>query len=128
ALCKSAKEGIEAINRLDPEIVFLDINMPEMNGFDMLEQVRNHSFEIVFCTAHDQFAIKAFKFAAINYLLKPVDPDDLKTTIQRIEEKRINISEEQYSLLMQKLNRSSKSAPNRIALTTNEGLIFVETK
>lgn len=128
ALCNSAKEGIDAINRLDPEIVFLDINMPEMNGFDMLEQVKNHSFEIVFCTAHDQFAIKAFKFAAINYLLKPVDPDDLKTTIQRIAEKRINISEDQYSLLMQKLNRSSKSAPNRIALTTNEGLIFVETR
>ena len=58
-----------------------------MNGFDMLEQFDRIPFDVVFCTAYDQFAIRAFKYAALNYLLKPVDPDDLKETIRRVEER-----------------------------------------
>lgn len=127
AMCNTAEKGIEAINRYKPDVVFLDIEMPRMNGFDMLEQVKNLSFEIVFCTAYDQFAIKAFKYAALNYLLKPVDPDDLKITMQRIEEKKTIPSKEQFALLLQHINRPPKLTPSRIALTTGEGLIFVAT-
>lgn len=127
AMCNTAEKGIEAINRHKPDVVFLDIEMPRMNGFDMLEQVKNLTFEIVFCTAYDQFAIKAFKYAALNYLLKPVDPDDLKVTMQRIEEKKAIPSKEQFALLLQHINRPPKATPARIALTTGEGLIFVAT-
>ena len=127
AMCNTAEKGIEAINSHKPDVVFLDIEMPRMNGFDMLEQVKNLTFDIVFCTAYDQFAIKAFKYAALNYLLKPVDPDDLKATMQRVEEKRPALSKEQFALLLQHINQSPKSTPSRIALTTGEGLIFVAT-
>jgi two-component system LytT family response regulator len=127
ALCNSAEMGIEAINRHRPDVVFLDIEMPRMNGFDMLEQFDKLFFDVVFCTAYDQFAIKAFKYSALNYLLKPVDPDDLKATIARIEEKKAIPTKEQFELLLQNINQPVKTTPQRIALTTNDGLIFVPT-
>lgn len=127
AMCNMAEKGIEAIAVLKPDVVFLDIEMPRMNGFDMLERVKNLSFEVVFCTAYDQFAIKAFKYAALHYLLKPVDPEDLKATIRRVEEKRALPSREQFTLLLQHINPPQKSTPSRIALTTGDGLIFVAT-
>src|SRR4030095_9158328 len=125
-MCNAASKGIEAINQYKPDLVFLDIEMPHMNGFDMLEQFDKLFFDVVFCTAYDQFAIKAFKYSALNYLLKPVDPDDLKETIRRIEERRSTPTRDQLELLMQGI-RSQKPTANRIALTTNDGMIFVST-
>lgn len=127
AMCNSATQAIEAINKYKPDLVFLDIEMPKMNGFDMLEQFDKLTFDIVFCTAYDQFAIRAFKYSALNYLLKPVDPDDLKATIERIEEKRTVPTKEQFELLLQNIHQPAKTTPRRIALTTNDGLIFVPT-
>ena len=127
AMCNSSEQGVEVINRLRPDIVFLDIEMPNMNGFDMLEKFDRLFFDVVFCTAYDQFAIKAFKYSALNYLLKPVDPDDLKMTIRRIEEKRSSPTREQFDLLLQTMKQGSKTTPQRIALTTGDGLIFVPT-
>lgn|SRR3990170_3669746 len=128
AMCNAASKGIEAINKYKPDLVFLDIEMPHMNGFDMLEQLDKLSFDVVFCTAYDQFAIKAFKYSALNYLLKPVDPDDLKETIRRIEEKKSSPSKEQIDLLFQNIKQTAKPAVQRIALTTGDGMIFVPTK
>jgi two-component system LytT family response regulator len=127
AMCNSAEQGIEAINRLRPDVVFLDIEMPRMNGFDMLENFDKLFFDVVFCTAYDQFAIRAFKYSALNYLLKPVDPDDLKATINRIEERKSIPTREQFDLLIQNMKQQTRSTPQRIALTTNDGLIFVPT-
>lgn len=127
AMCNSAEQGIDAINKYKPDVVFLDIEMPKMNGFDMLEQFDKLFFEVVFCTAYDQFAIKAFRYSALNYLLKPVDPDDLKATIGRIEERKTLPTREQFDLLLQNIQLSGRSTPQRIALTTNDGLIFVPT-
>lgn len=128
AMCDSSAKGIDAINRQKPDVVFLDIEMPNMNGFDMLEQFDKLFFDVVFCTAYDQFAIKAFKYSALNYLLKPVDPDDLKTTIKRIEEKKTSPSKEQFDLLIQAMKGGgNKATPQRIALTSGDGLIFVPT-
>src|SRR4030095_1881773 len=126
-MCNAASKGIEAINQYKPDLVFLDIEMPHMNGFDMLEQFDKLFFDVVFCTAYDQFAIKAFKYSALNYLLKPVDPDDLKETIRRIEEQKTMHTKEQLDMLMQGLRNSQKQTVNRIALTTNDGMIFVTT-
>ena len=127
AMCQSAEEGIKAIHQFHPDVIFLDIEMPHRNGFDMLEQFDKLFFEVVFCTAYDQFAIKAFKYSALNYLLKPVDPEDLKETIRRIEEKKSLPSKEQIDLLFQNLKQTAKPAVQRIALTTNDGMIFVST-
>lgn len=127
AMCNSAEMGLEAIQRHQPDVVFLDIEMPKMNGFDMLEQFDKLFFDVVFCTAYDQFAIRAFKYSALNYLLKPVDPDDLKTTIQRIEEKKQIPTRQQFEMLMQQIKQPAKSTPQRIALTTSDGLVFVPT-
>jgi two-component system LytT family response regulator len=128
AMCNAAAKGIEAINKYKPDLVFLDIEMPHMNGFDMLEQFDKLSFDVVFCTAYDQFAIKAFKYSALNYLLKPVDPEDLKETIRRIEEKKTTPSKEQVELLFQNIKQVSKPSTQRIALTTGDGMIFVLTQ
>ena len=127
AMCDGAEKGLAAISKYKPDIVFLDIEMPHMNGFDMLEQLDKLSFDVVFCTAYDQFAIKAFKYSALNYLLKPVDPDDLKETIRRIEEKKAIPTREQLEMLMKGIRSSQKQTATRIALTTGEGMIFVST-
>ena len=127
AMCNSAEQGIDAIHKFKPDVVFLDIEMPRMNGFDMLEQFDKLFFDVVFCTAYDQFAIKAFKYSALNYLLKPVDPDDLKATVERIEERKAIPTKEQFDLLLQNIHQPVKSTPQRIALTTNDGMIFVPT-
>ncbi len=127
AMCNSAEQGIDAIHKFKPDVVFLDIEMPRMNGFDMLEKFDKLFFDVVFCTAYDQFAIKAFKYSALNYLLKPVDPDDLKATVERIEERKAIPTKEQFELLLQNIHHPARSTPQRIALTTNDGMIFVPT-
>jgi len=127
AMCNAAEKGIAAIMQHKPDVIFLDIEMPHMNGFDMLEHFDNLFFDVVFCTAYDQFAIKAFKYSALNYLLKPVDPDDLKETIRRLEEKKAVPTREQLELLLQGFRGAQKQTANRIALTTNDGMIFVTT-
>ena len=128
AMCNAASKGIEAINKYKPDLVFLDIEMPHMNGFDMLEQFDKLFFDVVFCTAYDQFAIRAFKYSALNYLLKPIDPEDLKDTIRRIEEKKTTPSKEQIELLFQNIKQTVKPTAQRIALTTGDGMIFVPTQ
>lgn len=128
AMCNSSEKGIEAIKRYKPDVVFLDIEMPHMNGFDMLEQFDKLSFDVVFCTAYDQFAIRAFKYSALNYLLKPVDPADLQDTIRRLEEKKSSPSKEQMEMLLQNIRGNAKPPVQRIALTTNDGMIFVSTQ
>ncbi|HEX5653509.1 MAG TPA: LytTR family DNA-binding domain-containing protein [Chitinophagaceae bacterium] len=128
AMCNAAGMGIEAIQKYKPDVIFLDIEMPHMNGFDMLEQFDKLFFDVVFCTAYDQFAIKAFKYSALNYLLKPVDPEDLKETIRRIEEKKTTPSREQLDLLFQSIRQAARPTIQRIALTTGDGMIFVPTQ
>ena len=71
-LCSSAKKAIEAIDRTSPDLVFLDIEMPVMNGFELLEHYKEIPFAVIFTTSYDQYAIKAIKFCALDYLLKPV--------------------------------------------------------
>ncbi len=127
AMCSSAEQGIEAVHTHRPDVVFLDIEMPKLNGFDMLEKFDKLFFDVVFCTAYDQFAIKAFKYSALNYLLKPVDPEDLKITVQRLEAKKTIPTKEQFDLLLQNIQQPVKTTPQRIALTTGDGLIFVPT-
>ncbi len=82
------KSGISAITEYKPDIIFLDIQMPDGSGFKLLEELDDYNFDVIFTTAYDQFAIKAIKFSALDYLLKPIFPDDLKVAVNKAEEKQ----------------------------------------
>ena len=125
AMCNSAEQGIDAIHAYKPDVIFLDIEMPRMNGFDMLEQFDTLFFDVVFCRAYEQFTIKAFKYSTLNYLLKPVDLDDLKAKIARLEERNSIPTKEQFELLMQTIHQPVSTTHQRIAFTTGDGKIFV---
>lgn len=127
ATCNNGEDGIKAINQFKPDVVFLDIEMPKMNGFDLLEKFDKIFFHVVFTTAYNQFAIKAFRYSALDYLLKPIDPDDLKITIGRIKELKSIPFKEQFEMLLQNM-QNTNSKPQRIALSTGEGLVFVNTR
>ncbi|MEY3398733.1 MAG: hypothetical protein RL220_1327 [Bacteroidota bacterium] len=126
AVCQNAREGVQAIQQNKPDIVFLDIEMPRMNGFEMLEQFEEIDFEIVFTTAYDQFAINAFRYSALNYLLKPVDPDDLVLTLKRFHDRTHGVTKGQIDLLLEAVTQRTAPAPQRLALSMSDGMIFVE--
>ena len=124
AICHSGVDAIEKIRELKPDLIFLDIEMPNMNGFQMLEQVPNIDFEIIFTTSYDQYAITAFKFSALDYLLKPVDREELEKAVQKVSKKINPAISQQLDILLQKINQPSVAA-QRIALPTMQGLEFV---
>ena len=123
--CYSAKEGIMAIRKFNPDLVFLDVEMPWMNGFEMLEILGEINFSIIFTTAHDEFAAKAFRISAVDYLLKPVDGNDLKAAVQKVEKKMDEGSSVQHiSNLLR--NMRQPSTDHKIALPQREGYEFIE--
>lgn len=117
-------EGLKLIEKLQPQIVFLDIEMPRMNGFEMLHQVRNNNFHLIFTTAYDQYAIKAFKYAAFDYLLKPVDIEELRGAIQRAQGDKKEHTDQKLEILEQHI--SVRTPLNKIAIPTLEGLLFFD--
>jgi two-component system LytT family response regulator len=125
ATCRSAKEGIPAIKKNQPDLVFLDIEMPGMNGFEMLEALDDVNFSVIFATAHDEFAAKAFRISAVDYLLKPIDASDLRDAVQKAEKKKEEGSSiRNISNLLRNIRKSS--GEQRIALPQREGYEFVE--
>jgi len=123
--CSSAKEGIMAIKKLNPDLIFLDVEMPWMNGFEMLEVLGDVNFSIIFTTAHDEFAAKAFRISAVDYLLKPIDANDLKAAVSKVEKKMDEGSSVHHiSNLLR--NMRQPSAEQKIALPQREGYEFVE--
>ncbi|MBB1284427.1 response regulator transcription factor [Flavisolibacter sp. BT320] len=125
ALCGSADEGITAIRQHVPQLVFLDIEMPHKNGFEVIYTFPEPTFDVIFTTAYDQFAIKAFKFAALDYLLKPIDADELVAAVQRYEKKqRHHQLKDQLDILLQQY-KQPQLAPGRIPFATQEGLVFI---
>ena len=96
ASASSAAEARKCLQVHEPAIIFLDISMPGENGFQFLESIPREKYSIVFVTAHDEYAIRAFKVNAVDYLLKPVDPDDLKATVNRLEHLH-HLKDENYS-------------------------------
>jgi two-component system LytT family response regulator len=120
----SAKEGIIAIRKYNPDLVFLDIEMPLINGFEMLEMLDPFDFFIIFTTAYDKFAAKAFRLSAVDYLLKPVDPEDLKIAVNRTEEKMLSASKNlNIQNLLQNIRQPIQQ--QKIALPNRDGYEFV---
>jgi len=127
-ICYSAASALKSINEQKPQLLFLDIEMPHMNGFEMLEKLPETDFELIFTTSYDQYAIKAIRFSAMDYLLKPIDQDDLRKAVQKAANNSNHASDQQIKILLQKLNHPT-IAVNKIAIPTMEGLqmIFVES-
>lgn len=123
------KSGIALIDSANPDLVFLDIEMSDGTGFDVLERVNTTSFSVVFVTGHNEYAIKAFKYSAIDYVLKPIDPADL---IQAVEKAKKIQNTQGHELRIQNLLTSSPlishKQPEKIVLSDAECIYLVELK
>src|SRR4030095_307528 len=117
-------EALPAIHRQQPDLVFLDVEMPKMNGFEMLEQLPEVNFDIIFTTSYDQYALKAIRFSAIDYLLKPIDPNELQMAVLKIIRRSQRTISKQVEILMQRIHHPAKPI-NKIALPTMEGLQMI---
>ncbi len=120
----SVEAGIAAIEEHKPELVILDIQMPDGTGFDVLKAVNNKNFEVIFVTAHEEFAIKAIKFSALDYILKPIDQDELKTAIERaLVTIDMRKDDSQFDALQHNIHPQQKK---RLVLKTQESVHVVE--
>jgi len=124
AVCPNAADALAGIQKYSPDLVFLDVEMPKMNGFEMLEQLASVNFEIIFTTSYDQYALKAIRFSAIDYLLKPIDEEELRTAIQKVIQRSQKPITQQLEILLQKIHQPSTPI-NKIAMPTMEGLQMI---
>ncbi len=126
AMLDTVALGIAAIKKHKPDLVFLDVKMKGETGFDLLEQINDINFEIIFTTAHNEYALKAFKFSAIHYLLKPIDIDQLVSAIERVKEiKDHKFNKMRFDLAIENL-KDQKNTFRKIALPTTDGLVFIQ--
>ena len=123
-------EGLAAIGRQKPDVLLLDIEMPGMTGFELLRRLAVVDFELIFVTAHNQYALNAIKLSALDYLLKPVDPTELVNALQKaqehLKEKKTVQRLDVLVSLLSKANEMQPSQQHKIALPTSDGLIYVE--
>ena len=125
----NADDGAALVKRLQPALLFLDIQMPGKSGFDLLKELQDHRFEIILITAYDHYAIKAIKFSAIDYLLKPLDIEELKHAVQKAE-KRIKEKMQNHELanLLQLIKNREERSDHKLALPTLKETRFVHPK
>jgi two-component system, LytTR family, response regulator len=121
----NGQEALMLIQHHKPQLIFLDIEMPRMNGFEMLNELPEKNFHIIFTTAYDQYAIKAIKYAAFDYLLKPIDIEELKAAVEKIDSKQNNQTKKQVELLQQNMQQQKKQL-HKLAIPTLEGLLFFD--
>jgi two-component system LytT family response regulator len=126
ATANSAKEGIEKIKKLMPDVVFLDVQMPHKSGFDLLAEITDRKFLVIFTTAYSEYAIQAFKVNAIDYLLKPIDVKQLKESVTRSEKylKDGNYKKSEMNELLNGLKELNKV--NKISISSQEGITYLE--
>lgn len=124
--CNSPEEALEIIHEWQPNLLMLDIEMPNMNGFDLLNRVGNSDFDVVFTTAYDKYAIKAIRFSALDYLLKPVDIAELQNAINKHIIKKFQPPQEQQKLVSNLINNLQQKDQTgfKLALSTTEGVFF----
>lgn len=125
AICENGKEGVQAIIKYQPDLVFLDIDMPGMDGFDVLDCVKHLPLKIIFATAHNQHAIRAFKYSAVDYLMKPVGSEDLALAIEKAKTMQFSPARtEQYGMILNQMKQKN-NLPQVIALPMADGLQVV---
>ncbi|TAE31279.1 MAG: DNA-binding response regulator [Cytophagales bacterium] len=119
--------ALETLRHTPFDLLFLDIEMPRLNGFDLLDQLEQLPFDVIFTTAYDQYAIRAFRFSALNYLLKPIQEDELRETLVRWQQRTVrHVQQAQLTLLREQYQPVSATTKSRIALPTHEGHEIVE--
>jgi len=125
AICKGPLEALEFLKEQTPDLLFLDVQMPHMSGFDMLEKIEKASFQTIFVTAHDKYAIKAIRFSALDYLLKPVDVDELLSAVERVRESK---GKEQDSSGLDSVLHNVKNrlgTQGKLAIPHSKGMDFI---
>lgn len=124
----NADDGVNIIMESNPDLLFLDIQMPDKNGFEVLKALPHHQFEVVFVTAFDLYGIQAVKFSAIDYLLKPIDPEELKASVNKVETK-LNKKKENLQLenLMEFIRDKDEKKDHKLALASTKEIRFVHT-
>lgn len=125
AECENLPEGVKAIRKNKPDLVFLDIEMPGHSGLELLDFFDENEigFKIIFTTAYQEYAIQAFKFSAVDYLLKPINPTELTEAVNRFSKEKEKI--EKYTILKENLKQDSIK---KIAIPTGNSLVFIETE
>lgn len=125
SVCSDIDSGIDAIRKHQPELLFLDVQINELTGFDLLERIGKADFRVIFTTAYENYAFRAIKFSAADYLLKPIDPDDLVSAIGKIKsEQSARTSQEEFRIMHENLrNLSGKN--RRIAVPTQTEILFL---
>ncbi len=125
----TVKDGLNAITKVNPDAVFLDIQLAGESGFDILEEIRDNDEihpEIIFVTAHNEFAIKAIKFSALDYLLKPIDPEELVKAVRKVEEaKGLPKKATNINVLVENIRQASDS-PKKIVVPTSDGMHVIK--
>jgi two-component system LytT family response regulator len=127
AVAHNAKEGEQVILEHKPDLIFLDIQMPDKTGFELLQALPKLHFEIIFVTAYDKYGIQAVKFAALDYLLKPIDVKELKQAINKVENKHADNKNKQLENLLELLQHQQQKEDHRIALPTAKEIRFIKT-
>ena len=123
-ICYSAGAALQSIKERNPQILFLDIEMPFMNGFQLLEKLGDINFELIFTTSYDQYAIKAIRFSALEYLLKPIDLEELQQAVKKAVQRNQYPHPQQLEILLEKLKHPNVLF-NKVAIPTFEGFQFV---
>ncbi len=127
AMADAIDTGIETIRAYHPDLVFLDIKMPRGTGFDVLKELHEMDFEVIFTTAHDNYALTAIKFSAIDYLLKPIDINELQEAVEKmIRKKDRKLKKENFEVFLS--NLQMENSMKKIALPTQDGLMFVKVE
>lgn len=120
-------DGLEHLKKNPPNLLFLDIEMPMLNGFDILEELGEVPFDVIFTTAYDEFGIQAIKFSALDYLLKPIQNQELKEAVEKYSKRGPQkVSPQQLEVLFKNIKNEEKGKPGRIALATKESIEFVK--
>ena len=124
----SVQEGFDKISALKPDIVFLDIELPDGLGFDLLRRIPEPDFFVIFITAHDHYAITAIRFGALDFLLKPINEKELADALSRARDKvHKKISNQQFQIMLETLeNIQEKKLPKRMSISTSDGVIILD--
>ena len=125
AVCNNAEKGLQQIHHHQPQLIFLDVEMPGMTGFEMLETLAEINFDVIFTTAFNQYAIRAIKFGALDYLVKPIDKDELREAINKFLNRTQRDSLKQLNALLTHIKKSNDLSFQKIALPTLHGYELV---
>ncbi|NNC82207.1 MAG: response regulator transcription factor [Flavobacteriales bacterium] len=127
AMAASAKEALEQIEDTTPDVLFLDIRMPGMTGFELLEHLPNRAIQVVFTTAHDEYALRALKEGAVDYLEKPISIDELEACVQKLVKRKESSSDATPSWTKEMLKLANLKELDRTTIPTADGFVMVKS-